>query len=65
MDIEEYKKIVKLMFDYTDDLLKLYPETERFNLGFRAAVFEIRQEMARYILQGKKPYILQGKEPNK
>lgn len=55
MDGEEYTKIVKLMFDYTDNLLSLYPETERFNLGFRAAVYEIRQDMARYILKGKEP----------
>ena len=55
MDSEEYTKIVKLMFEYTDSLLELYPETERFNLGFRAAVYEIRQDMARYILKGKEP----------
>lgn len=53
MENDEYEKLKKLTMDYTDWLLSLYPETQRFNLGFRAAVFEIRQDFIRYILKGK------------
>ena len=55
MKNDEYEKIKKLTMDYTDKLLSLYPETERFNLGFRAAVYEIRQDFIQYILKGKEP----------
>lgn len=55
MENDEYEKIKKLTMDYTDKLLSLYPTTERFNLGFRAAVYEIRQDFIQYILKGKEP----------
>ena len=55
MENDEYETIKKLTMDYTDKLLSLYPETQRFNLGFRAAVYEIRQDFIQYILKGKEP----------
>lgn len=55
MENDEYEKLKKLTMDYTDKLLSLYPETERFNLGFRAAVYEIRQDFIQHILKGKEP----------